>query len=104
MATTRQFSSFSDLLATTEKPLLVDFYADWCGPCRMMAPILEQVKQVLKAGVEVVKIDSERYPQLSSQYRVQALPTLILFQRGREVRRWEGVQPPEVLIDAIRRL
>jgi len=104
MATTRQFSSFNDLLAQTTQPLLVDFYADWCGPCRMMAPILDQVKKSLKQQVEVVKIDSERYPQLASQYRVQSLPTLLLFYRGKEVQRWEGVQPPEVLIDAIRRL
>ncbi len=104
MATTRQFSSFNELLSQTPQPLLVDFYADWCGPCRMMAPILDQVKKTLKQQVEVVKIDSERYPQLASQYRVRSLPTLLLFYRGKEVQRWEGVQPPEVLIDAIRRL
>ncbi len=104
MATTRQFSSFNDLISHTSQPLLIDFYADWCGPCRMMVPILDQVKQSLKAKVEIVKIDSERYPQLASQYRIQSLPTLLLFYHGKEVQRWEGVQPPEVLIDAIRKL
>lgn len=104
MTTTRQYRSFNDLISQTPQPLLVDFYANWCGPCRMMAPILDQVKQTLKANIEIVKIDSERYPQLASQYRIQSLPTLLLFHRGREVQRWEGVQPPEVLIDAIRKL
>lgn len=101
MATKQQFTSFADLLAQSELPVLVDFYATWCGPCQMMAPILEQVNQQLKGRIKVVKIDSDRYPQLASQHQIQALPTLVLFKNGQPVERIEGVQGAEQLVQRI---
>ncbi|MDG2991659.1 thioredoxin [Candidatus Synechococcus calcipolaris G9] len=104
MAVKREFSSFEDLISQAKTPVLVDFYAEWCGPCRMMGKILDQVKSILKSRLEVVKIDSERYPAIASQYHVQALPTLLLFHHGTVVEHWEGVQPPEVIIERVRHL
>jgi thioredoxin len=99
MATQKQFTSFEELLASAEKPVLVDFYATWCGPCRMLAPILDQVQALMKDKLQIVKIDTDRYPELASQYEVHALPTLVLFKKGQPVERMEGVMPPEQLIE-----
>jgi thioredoxin len=98
MAIKKNFSSFQELLASSELPVLVDFYATWCGPCQMMAPILEQVGAQLKNRLKVVKIDSDKYPNLASQYQIQALPTLVLFVQGQPVERIEGVRSAEDII------
>ncbi|NEO28554.1 MAG: thioredoxin [Kamptonema sp. SIO4C4] len=98
MAVKKQFASFQDLLNTTPKPVLVDFYATWCGPCKMMAPILDQVSQQMGDRVQVVKIDTDKYPKLASQHQIEALPTLVLFKNGQEAERIEGVvQTPQLL-------
>ncbi len=101
MATKKQFNSFEDLLAEADKPLLVDFSAPWCGPCRMMEPILDQVNAQMKQKIQVVKINTDNYPQLASQYQVHALPTLVLFKNGQAVDRIEGVVPVEQLIQRL---
>lgn len=98
MAVKKQFSSFQDLLDNSSVPVLVDFYATWCGPCQMMAPILEQVGANLRDRLQVVKIDTDRYPGLASQYRIEALPTLVLFKNGQPADRIEGVmQAPQLI-------
>ncbi len=101
MAVKKQFTSFHDLLSNSDVPVLVDFYATWCGPCQMMAPILEKVNAQLKGRLQVVKIDSDKYPQLASQYQIQALPTLVLFKASQPVERIEGVVPAEQLIQRL---
>jgi thioredoxin len=101
MAMKQTFTSFADLLAQSEEPVLVDFYATWCGPCQMMAPILQQVGQQLKGQLKVVKIDTDRYPQIASQHRIQALPTLVLFKQGQAVDRIEGVQTAAQLVQRL---
>jgi thioredoxin len=98
MATKKHFSSFQELLNGSSIPVLVDFYATWCGPCQMMAPILEQVGIYLKERVQIVKIDADKYPQLASQYGIQALPTLVLFKNAQPVERIEGVVQAQDLI------
>ncbi|NEO85819.1 MAG: thioredoxin [Spirulina sp. SIO3F2] len=98
MAVKKQFTSFQDLLSSVDKPVLVDFYATWCGPCQMMAPILEQVSNHLGERLQVVKVDTDRYPQLASQYGIHALPTLVLFKGGQPVERFEGLmQGPQLI-------
>lgn len=98
MAVKKQFSSFQELLNTVQVPVLVDFYATWCGPCQIMAPILEQVGAHLKNKLQVVKIDTDRYPGLATQYQIQALPTLVLFKNGQPVDHIEGVmQAPQLI-------
>ena len=91
MAVKQQFKNFQELLAGSDVPVLVDFYAEWCGPCQMMVPILEQVGAQMKQHVQVVKINTERYPQLANQYQIHALPTLVFFKQGQIVDRIEGV-------------
>jgi thioredoxin len=98
MAVKKQFSSFQDLLDNSPTPVLVDFYATWCGPCQMMAPILDRVGAEMRDRLQIVKIDSDRYPSLASQYHIQALPTLVLFKNGSPVDRIEGVvQAPQLI-------
>lgn len=104
MATKQQFTSFDELLAKSDVPVLVDFYADWCGPCQMMTPILEQVNARLKEKLRVVKINTENYPQLSTQHQIYALPTLVLFKQGKPVERIEGVLPADALIQRLQAL
>ena len=98
MAVKKQFSSFEDLLESSEIPVLVDFYATWCGPCQMMAPILEQVGASLRDRLQVVKIDTDKYPNLASKYQIEALPTLVLFKNGQPAEKIEGVhQAPQLI-------
>ncbi len=80
MAVKKQFSSFQEMLESSSQPVLVDFYATWCGPCQLMAQILDQVNIQMGNQLQIVKIDSDKYPVLASQYGVQALPTLVLFR------------------------
>jgi len=98
MAVKKQFTTFQDLLSGSDLPVLVDFYATWCGPCQMMTPILETVNSQLKGKLKVVKIDTDKYPQLGSKYEIEALPTLVLFKNGQPVERIEGLVPADQLI------
>lgn len=104
MAIKKQFNSFEELLSGSELPVLVDFYATWCGPCQMLAPILEQVNAQLKQRLQVVKIDTDKYPHLASQHQIHALPTLVLFKQGKPVDRIEGVMPADALIQRLNAL
>ncbi len=80
-----------------QKPTLVDFFATWCGPCKMQAPILEQVKAKLGDAVNIVKVDVDKNRELSEQYRIQSVPTLIMFKGGEQVWRGAGVhQAPQI--------
>ncbi|MEM9152648.1 MAG: thioredoxin [Cyanobacteria bacterium P01_F01_bin.3] len=102
MAVKQEFKSFEDLIGGSEEPILVDFYADWCGPCQMMSKILVQVGTEMKGEVKVVKIDTEKYPQIASQHQVHALPTLVLFNKGQSVDRIEGVLTADQLVSRVR--
>ena len=104
MAVKKQFSSFQELLANSNIPVLVDFYATWCGPCQIMAPVLEQVGAHLKNRIQVVKIDTDRYPGLATQYQIHALPTLALFKNGQLVDRIEGVMQAPQLVQHLQSL
>lgn len=98
MATKKQFNSFEEMLSASDVPVLVDFYAEWCGPCQLMVPILEQVNAQLKDRLRIVKIDTEKYKELASQYEISALPTLVLFKQGQPVERIEGVKQAADLV------
>jgi protein disulfide-isomerase len=104
MAIKQQFNNFEELLSGSDLPVLVDFYAGWCGPCQMMAPIVEQVNTQMKQQLRVVKIDTDKYPQLASQHHIHALPTLVLFKQGKPVDRVEGVMPADALIQRLKTL
>ena len=93
-------SKFSDII-NQDKPVLVDFYADWCGPCKMMSPILKQVKDNLGERVSIIKIDVDKNQALAAKYQVRGVPTLILFKNGTQLWRQSGVLQKNELINVI---
>jgi thioredoxin len=77
-------------------PVLVDFYADWCGPCKMVAPVVDEIAQERVGEVMVAKVDTDRAPALSQRYGIRGIPTLILFRAGSEVDRSVGFDPQKI--------
>lgn len=95
-----KMSKFSELI-NQNKPVLVDFFADWCGPCKMMNPILKEVKDALGDRVSIIKINVDTNKQLAAKYQVRGVPTLILFKAGKQLWRQSGVLQKNELIQII---
>ena len=90
-----------DTIIKSEKPVLIDFFATWCGPCKMLGPVLKEVKDSLGDRVSIIKIDVDKNQQISSQYQVRGVPTMILFQNGKQLWRQSGVLTKEEIIKII---
>lgn len=93
-------NKFLDII-NQEKPVLIDFYAEWCGPCKMMSPILKQVKDSLGESVSIIKVDVDKNQSLAAKYQVRGVPTLMLFKQGKQLWRQSGVVQKEDLIKII---
>lgn len=93
-------SNFKNII-NSDIPVLVDFYADWCGPCKMLAPILSDVKSELGDLVKIVKIDVDKNQAIAAQFNVRGVPTLLLFKNGKQVWRESGVIQKADLIQII---
>lgn len=93
--------TFKDLV-NSKTPLLVDFSAEWCGPCKMMAPILKELAGEMGDSLRIIKIDVDKNPQASAAYSVQGVPTLILFQEGKQLWRQSGVLQTRELSNIIK--
>lgn len=94
-------SNFSSLI-NKSKPVLVDFFAEWCGPCKMMTPILKEVKDVLGDTISVIKIDVDKNQELATQLQVRGVPTMILYKNGKQLWRQSGVVQKNDLISLIK--
>jgi thioredoxin 1 len=93
-------STFTDLI-NSDTPVLVDFYATWCGPCKMLMPVLKEVKDNMGGRVTILKIDVDRNKELAAQYQVRNVPTMVLFQNGQQLWRQSGVLTKDEIIKKI---
>ena len=92
--------TFNDVISGSQ-PVLVDFFATWCQPCQMMHPVLEQVKEVLGDRIRIIKVDVDKYGSTAQQFRVQSVPTLMLFKQGEVLWRKSGAMPKTELLATI---
>lgn len=89
--------SFSDLIKGSQIPVLVDFYADWCGPCKTLSPIVQQVSSALHGRVKIIKVNVDKNQSAAMKYQIRGVPTLILFKEGKVLWRQSGVMQKNVL-------
>jgi thioredoxin 1 len=93
-------SSFSNII-NQDKPVLIDFFAEWCGPCKMMSPILKEVKESLGDSISIIKIDVDKNQSLAAKYQVRGVPTLMVFKSGKQLWRQSGVLQKNDLISLL---
>ena len=95
-------SNFSEII-NQDKPVLVDFFAEWCGPCQTMSPILKEVKDVLQDGVSILKIDVDKNQAIAAKFQVRGVPTFVLYKKGEQVWRQSGMVGKKDLIALIKK-
>ena len=93
--------SFQELINTSDLPVLVDFYADWCGPCKMVSPVIARLAGEFKGRLITIKINTEKKPQISSLYQIQSIPTIMMFHKGKQLMRLQGAYPYDALKEEI---
>ena len=101
MNTTNKKETFGEII-NGDTPVLVDFFAEWCGPCKMMKPELDKLRQQMGDKLRILKIDIDKSPAAANQFQVQSVPTLMLFQKGKQLWRQSGVLPAAQLENIIK--
>ncbi|WP_370531332.1 thioredoxin [Nakamurella sp. PAMC28650] len=91
-------ASFADDVLMSEKPVIVDFWAEWCGPCRMVAPILEEISDKHGDKVTIAKLDIDANPEIAQQYQILSIPTMLVFKGGKPVKQIVGAKPKAALL------
>lgn len=94
--------TFEEIISS-DKPVLLDFFATWCGPCQMMGPILQQVKEELGDDVKILKVDVDKYQDLAARYQVQGVPTFAVFKNGELLWKESGARPKEQLVEIVKK-
>ncbi|MBI5134861.1 thioredoxin [Candidatus Uhrbacteria bacterium] len=94
-------AQFQQEVLNSPIPVLVEFYATWCGPCKIMAPVLDEIAQAVAGKAKVVKIDVDQEQKIAGRYRVMSIPTMFVFKEGAVTAQWRGVQSKETLIQAL---
>jgi len=93
--------NFENVVLNSNKPVLVDFWATWCGPCKMIAPVVEEIAQEYEDKIVVAKIDVDEVPSVAAKYNVMSIPTLVVFENGKEVNRLVGFRPKAQIVAAL---
>lgn len=94
--------TFEEIISS-DKPVLLDFFATWCGPCQMMGPVLQQVKEELGDDVKILKVDVDKYQDLAARYQVQGVPTFAVFKNGELLWKESGARPKEQLVEIVKK-
>ena len=97
-------SNFESEALRSDQPLLVDFYADWCGPCRMLAPVLEEIAREYEGGVKVGKVNVDEQMELAQKFGVSSIPLLVVFKDGQPVAKSLGYRPKEEIVNLLKDL
>ena len=94
-------TTFDEVIGSASTPVLVDFWAEWCGPCKMVAPILEEIADEQGDAIKIAKLNVDDAPDIARRFEVMSIPTMILFKNGEEAKRIVGAKPKQALLDDV---